>query len=293
MFVLVLYWDGQTFHSALTCNSTGQSPLSSPTTNFTLEANSLSCPKGPEFAATLLQGSDMTSLPVFPFWAQRPAGSAHRYTQAVGLHTGSAEHETEIARMKQNPFSTGVEWRVRAKRRGRWLVMLPEGSWSLTIPPAGKDDVLPEALQGPLCAPCCRITKPGPHSLLASPLHFQGTRSSGCHPLSRTSPGTEPPQYLLLPRFSPLGSSSTGLRLMGCEGRLPHASLSASASSPCPVSRRIERNTGKACCPRLSRSMTSCRTCSLRVRRLCGGRKKQDEAQRHPTSHPPLQSPFR
>lgn len=171
--------------------------------------------------------------------------------------------------------------------------MLPEGSWSFTIPPAGKDDTLPAALQHPLCAPCCRITKPGPHSLLASPLHFQGTRSSGCHPLSRTSPGTEPLQYLLLPRFSPLGSSSTGLRLMGCEGRLPHASPSASASSPCPVSRRIERNTGKACCPRLSRSMTSCRTCSLRVRRLCGGRKKQDEAQRHPTSRAPLQSPFR
>lgn len=48
-----------------------------------------------------------------------------------------------------------------------------------------------------------------------------------------------------------------------------------SARSPCPVSRRIERNTGKACFPRVSRSMTSCRACSTRLPALCREGKPQ------------------
>lgn len=46
-----------------------------------------------------------------------------------------------------------------------------------------------------------------------------------------------------------------------------------SARSPCPVSRRMERNTGKAHFPRVSRSMTSCRACSPRLPALCRGGK--------------------
>lgn len=83
------------------------------------------------------------------------------------------------------------------------------------------------------------------------------------------------PQYLLLRCFSPCKSSSTGLRSTSCGGAggHSHSSISMSARSPCPVSRRMERNTGKARFPRVSRSMTSCRACSPRLPALCRGGK--------------------
>lgn len=285
MFALVLDRDGQAFHGALTCNSTGQSPLSSHPCQFRARSKQPQFPKRARACNNAAARGRWNITSSFPFLgsvkfptATTQAGSAHGFSRA---RDRNSENGTESI------FNAAAR-RLHAKRTGRWLVMLPERSWSLTIPPPGKDDVLPAALQSPLYDPRSGITNPGPHSPLASPLQFQGARSSGCCPPSCSSLGSKPrPRYLLLPRFSPLGSSSTGLRSLGCDGRLPHASLSASASSPCPVSRRIETNTGKARCPRLSRSITSCRACSLRVPRLCGGKKHGMRLRGAPPAFPP------